>query len=286
MSGPKNQQNLDTVLDSSTAALESLDIDSKSSYEYLDLSNMTDLEKRTLKGRLTKQHKRITRLYSELNQFVIKSLEDRSISPKQLSRVLMNLSAFRVQMSDAKPLLADNLDSIRGAEDVDDVFYILRSYGSFFDCHVVKHIVSSDLCTDNDRKELEKYESELKIYCQRSVFECPHIGNDDPKFQKFVIKVDDVVLESSEMKAIDSFRVELAEACDLRAHTLHLHSVERGCLELTFQIPPSVVDGLFPLPAEKSQALKLLGVMRLRCGDYSLDLKTGLPEHQPPNLKV
>lgn len=191
-------------LQNSTNNVDDSEFEYRSSYKFLGLEKMTELEKKTLKGRLTNEYKRITASYSELNQQVIQSLKGRSVTPKELSTVLMNLSAFRVQKAEkAKPLLADNLDSIRAAENIEDVFYTLRPYGSFFDCHIIKHVVKSDLCTDKDRKQLKKYEGELHNYCQRSVFECPHIENQDSKFQSFVMKVDDAVLKSSEMKAID-----------------------------------------------------------------------------------
>ena len=242
------------------------DIEHRSSYKFLELNKMPELEQRTLMGRLTNDYKRITASYSKLNQCVIQSLKDHSITPKQLSTVLMNLSAFHVQKDDKTiSLLADNLDNIRKADEVDDVFYILRPYGSFFDCHVIRHIVDSSLCTDEDREELQKYEKELATYCQRSVFECPHIENKDPMFHSFVMKVDDSVLKSSVMKAIDAFRVEVAEACGLEGHTLRLCTVEEGCLQLTFQIPPCVVDSVFPLTHEQKVALKGLGVLKLTC---------------------
>lgn len=250
------------------------DIKSKFSYKFLDLNKLTDLEQRDLKGRLTNDYMRITSKYSNLVQHVIQSLSDRMVSPKKLCMVLMNLSAFPVQKHEpaAKPLLEDNMDNIRNAEDVDDVFYILRSYGSFFDCHVVKHIVNSRLCTESDRKELEKYENELTRYCQRNIFEVPHIATMNPDFRKFVMKVDDVVLKSLEMKAIDAFRVKLAEACSLEPYTLHLCSVDKGCVQLIFQIPPCVVNLVFPLTTEQQLTLKKLGVIRLECGDYVIDL--------------
>ena len=256
---PMSQQNPTDLMDEP-------DIEHISSYKFLELDKMPELEWRTLMGRLTNDYKRITASYSKLNQCVIQSLENRSITPKQLSTVLMNLSAFRVQKDDkAMSLLADNLDNIRKADEVDDVFYILRPYGSFFDCHVIRHIVDSSLCTDEDRKELQKYEKELATYCQRSVFECPHIENKDPMFHSFVMKVDDSVLKSSVMKAIDAFRVEVAEACGLEGHTLRLCTVEEGCLQLTFQIPPCVIDSVFPLTHEQKVALKGLGVLKLTC---------------------
>lgn len=60
--------------------------------------------------------------------------------------------------------------------------------------------------------------------------------------------------------------MELAEACGLEGHTLCLCSVEEGCLEPTFQIPPSVVELIFPLTAEQKVAL-ISKIMKLTCGD-------------------
>lgn len=253
--------------------LDATDIESKSPYRYLNVKEMTELDQRNLKGRLTNEYFHITSSHSKLIQHVIQSLNDQNVTPKKLCTVLMNLNAFPVQKHTTapKPLLADNLDKIREAEDVDEVFFILHSYGSFFDCHVIRHIVNSKLCTDEDRKELKKYEDELTSYCQRTIFECPHIESLDPKFHSFVMKVDDIVLDSLEMKAIDAFRVDLAKALGLEPHTLHLCSVEKGCVQLTFQIPPCVVDLVSPLSTEQQFALKKLGVLTLNCGDYVFD---------------
>ena len=253
------------------------------SFKFLDVENMSEIEKNSLIGRLTNDYMRIAVHYSELNQHVIRSLKDRVVTPKQLSRVLMNFSAFRVQKGNVKPLLAHHLDEIRNTEDIDDVFYILRSYGSFFDCHVLRHIVKSDLCTDDDRTELQKYEKELDVYCQRSVYECPHVANSDSQFSKFVLKVDDEVLKSFELKAVNAFRVKLAEAFDLEPHTLRLCSVEDGCIQLTFQIPHFVVDSIFPITAEQEEVLRGLGVTTLMCGEswlYNLEV----PQTQKPKV--
>ena len=102
------------------------------------------------------------------------------------------------------------------------------------------------------------------------------------------MKVDDVVLKSWEMKAIDAFRVKLAEACGLEGHTLRLCSVEMGCLELTFQVPPCVVDSLLPFTAEQKQRLKDLGVLKLTrsgCGGQAVS-ETLIDSSLPQQTKV
>ena len=50
---------------------------------------------------------------------------------------------------------------------------------------------------------------------------------------------------------------------------MRLCQVLPGCYELTFQVPSFVESDVFPLSPEQEVALKALGVIRLRCGDYT-----------------
>ena len=234
-------------------------------YSYLDMEGLTEDEKRNLRGRLTNEYKQISSSYSKLNQDIRSSLTRRGITPNQLASVLMELSAFSLRDSN-KPLLEDCLDKIEAATSIQAVFKILRPYGSFFDCHVVKHIVNSELCTDEDRSKLQRYQKELDGYCRRNVFECPLIASSDPKFPKLVIKVDDIVSKNFTMKALDAFSVDVAQALKLSRHTLRVCSVDEGCLQLTYQISRFLVDMIFPLTPKQEEDLKSFRTLRLTCG--------------------
>ena len=236
-------------------------------YPYLNTEGLTEDEKRTLCGRLTNEYKRITSSYATLNQDIRNSLQTRGVTPGQLASMLMELSAFPLKIRDSsKPLLEDCVDEIEAAKSVQDVFKILRPYGSFFDCHIIKHIVNSELCTDRDRDKLHGYLSKLDNYCQRNVFECLHFASSDAKFPKLMIKVDDIVSANFTMKALDAFSADVAETLKLSRHTLRVCSVQEGCILLTYQISRSIVDEIFPLNPEQEKALKSLGLSSLTCG--------------------
>ena len=243
-------------------------------FPYLNTESLTEDERRTLCGRLTNEYKRITGSYATLSQDIRTSLQSRSITPSQLASILMELSAFPLKIKDSsKPLLEDCLDKIEAAKSVHEVFKILRPYGSFFDCHIIKHIVSSELCTDEDRDKLKKYLNELDDYCRRNVFECPHFASSDAKFPKLMIKVDDLVSTNFTMKALDAFSADVAETLELSRHTLRVCSVDEGCIQLTYQIAQPAVGGIFPLTPKQQKALKSMGLSSLICGqmwEYNL----------------
>ena len=229
-------------------------------FPYLDIQSLTEDEKHALYGRLTNEYKDINSSYARLNIDIRNSLQTRGVTPGQLADVLMELSAFPLKVKDTdKPLLEDCFDEIEDATSIHDIFKILRPYGSFFDCHIIKHIVNSTLCTYEDRNKLQRYLSELDDYCQRNVFECQHFASPDPKFPKLILKVDSLVSKSFSMKSLDAFSANVAKTFGISRHTLRLCSVDEGCVQLTYQIPQSVVDRIFPLSPEQEEAPNSLG---------------------------
>ena len=129
--------------------------------EYKSLNeSMTEAEKSDLCAKLTVEYRKITSKFSRLNCKIRSSLKDRKITPQQLAVVLMEMSAFSLLnnnvMPKPLPLLEERFKEIEAAKNVEAVFTILCPYGSFFDCHILKHIVHSKLCTAKDRKLLKK----------------------------------------------------------------------------------------------------------------------------------
>ena len=234
---------------------------------------MSEDDKAILKVRLTEAYEDITDRYNTLILEIVSSLSDRGITPKKLSFKLMNLNTFCKRKPNF-PLLQDTeLDEIRRQETVEDTFFLLRSYGSFFDCYILRHIINH-LGTKSDKEKLAQYECELRKYCQRSIFECPRFSSSDSHHANLVMKVDEIVLESYSLNALDRFRVSLAKVLSLENHALLLHTVKKGCVQLTFQVPHFAVDVIFTLTAEQRVSLKHLGVMILSCGHHSVDLST------------
>ena len=242
------------------------------SYPFLNVKAMNDSEIIVLKGQLTNDYRCICDQYSDLTRGVIRSLNERGITPEQLSSVLMDLNTFSVKKSIHYPLLQDQLDELQKEESIDEAFYMLRSYGSFFDCYILKHIINT-LGTENDKAKLEQYERALYEYCQRNIFECPHFSNSDPNKRQLVLKVDEIVTKSFTLNALSAFRAKLADVLGMEIHTLLVYNVEAGChLQITFQVPHFVVDTMISLTTEQKVELRKLGVIKVIIGHYTLDL--------------
>ena len=134
----------------------------------------------------------------QLTDHVIKSLSDRKVNPEDLAIVLMNLNAYTVcKDSTNQPLLRDCLSKVRNASNLNEAFYILHPYGSFFDYHIISRIMNSNVCTNDDREKPNQYTKRLDEYCKRSIFECPCLAHSDVDSDfpncKLVLKVGNIV---------------------------------------------------------------------------------------------
>ena len=60
----------------------------------------------------------------------------------------------------------------------------------------------------------------------------------------------------------------LADEFQVPRHTLHLRTVENGCLQLTLLVSRYISDEMFPLTTEQEAALRKIGVTDLQCGTH------------------
>ena len=183
---------------------------------------------------------------------------------------LLSLGAFDpVHKESQKPALQTFFQELRNAKSVEDVLYIIRNCISFFNYHVIEHIVN-ELGTDQDRTELQNYEREFDEYSKRRVYECPPVYGpmSDADHADLVVKVDSV-FEEFTVKELKKFQYRLGRTLHVSSQSvLHLCRVEEGCLQLIFQVPSFVQQEIFPLSSEQESALAAEGVIRLTCGDY------------------
>jgi hypothetical protein len=218
-----------------------------------------------LKGRLYDEFQLITRRFAKFNFSICRSPINQEIPVKMLARVLRDLRAFQPSESDT-PLLRDRFDAIKMAEDIDEVFDILADYVSFFSFHITEHIVES-LGTKDDKKLLAAYKAELEEYCKRNIFECPSYSIPKPGVgvgvADLVMKVEGI--EKYNLKHLAELISHVSKVLSVSQHTLQLCSVEKGCVQLNFQIPHFVKESIFPLTAEQKEAFVIRGMTRVMC---------------------
>ena len=217
----------------------------------------------------------IERKFSHLQSRVYESLRERNVPVDRLVTHLLSLRAFDpVLKGSQKPALQAFSKKLWNAGSIEKVLFIIRDYFSFFNYHMIEHIVV-ELGTEQDRVELQNYEKQFDQYSKRRVYECPpeygSMSKDD--HADLLLKVDSVYEEFT-VKELKKFQCRLSRIfCVSSQSVLRLCQVEEGCLQLIFQVPSFVQQEIFPLSSEQESALEAEGVIRLICGYYQFGAK-------------
>ena len=250
-------------------------ISTTSSFPYLNTSGLTDEQQQELRSRLSVESQEIMFKFQKLLSKVYESLCAQNISVKKLVTYLLSLGALDpVSKNSQKPLLQTFQQELRNAECIEDVLWVIRDYFSFFNYHVIEHIVHG-LGTEQDKLELQNYKEEFQQYSKRRIYECPPIFGpiSDAGHALLDLKVDSAY-EQFTVKELENFRYRLSKLfCVSSQSVLRLCRVEKGSLQLIFQVPSFVQQEIFPLSSEQESALAAEGVIRLTCGDYQFAAK-------------
>ena len=184
----------------------------------------------------------------------------------------MTLGAFDPVFKEPQvPVFQYCFPKLEAADSISKVFLVLKDYFSFFNYHIIEHIIE-ELGTEEDKTELHKYKEELNQYAKRRIFEClPEFGpvsQSDADHADVFVKVD-LQYENYTVEQVEWFRHKLSEILRVSSQgILRLCRVDKGCFQLMFQVPASVQHEIFPLSREQEKALAAMGVIRLTCGDY------------------
>ena len=247
----------------------------KTGLPYLNASGLTEVQKSILVGRLLDESQEMLLAFQRLVSTARRSLIQQNIPPEDLVAELMSLDAFDPVLNKAKipltrtPVFRECQKELQDTKSINDVFFTVKDYFSFFNYKIIEHILVV-FGTNDDQEEVKKYKETLEKYCKRRVFECPpHIyGSRSESGQaRLVVKKDDV-LEKFSVNELKVFHYKLCRILQVTEHTLQLLSVEDGCLQLTFQIPSFVQCLAFPLSENQEKSLLVEGVLVLMCGDY------------------
>ena len=246
-----------------------------SSFPYLKVSGLTPEQQEGLRIRLCVESEDMVCKFGHLRSRVYESLCERNVPVDKLVTHLLSLGAFDpVHKESQKPALQTFFQELRNARSIEDVLYIIRDCISFFNYHVIEHIVN-ELGTEQDRAELQNYERDFDEYSKRRVYECPpeYESKSDADHVNLVVKKDSVYEEFT-VKELKKFQYRLSRVLHVSSQSvLRLCEVEEGCLQLIFQVPSFVQQEIFPLSSEQERALAAEGVIRLTCGDYQFDAK-------------
>ena len=210
----------------------------------------------------------ISKSYASLTSSVRLSLKERKITAEMLTEKLMDLEGFvPLRKGNEQYLFENRVVELSKAETIEKIFLILKEYHSFFNHEIIDYIVGQ-LGTEQDRKNLEKYNEEFTEYCKHSIFECPFLSCPKKlsKSVELVMKVSDSdMIKPYTVQAVKLLQAQVAKVLQLTTPALTLVSAEDGCLQLTFQIPHFLQTSVFPLHRDQRKGLTELGVVKLDC---------------------
>ena len=208
--------------------------------------------------------------FQELVSATIKSLITRNVPLDELVSHVMTLGAFDPVFKESQvPLFQYCFKELKTADTTPKIFLVLKDYFSFFNYDIIEHIIAA-LGTEEDKANLQSYKETFDQYAKQRIYECgPHFGPvSDTDHADVFVKVD---------SRYDNYTVEEIKGfCNKLSETLHVSSegalrlcrIEKGCLQLTLQVPFFVQQKAFPLSREQERALEAEGVVKLTCDEY------------------
>ena len=245
-------------------------IPSASSFPYLNLSGLTHEQQQELRGRLQFESQQIMIRFQELVSATMNSFIQRKVSLAVLVSHVMTLGAFKPVFKEPQvPLFQYCFQKLEAADSIPRVFLVLKDYFSFYNYHVIEHIIKA-LGTEEDKAELQRYKDDFNQYAKRRIFEClSEFGPiSDADHADIFVKVD-LQYENYTVAEIEMFRHKLSDILRVSSQgVLRLCRVEKGCFQFTFQVPSFVQQEIFPLSTKQERALKAESIIMLTCGEY------------------
>ena len=117
-------------------------IPKSTSFPYLNVSGLTHEQQKKLRSRLRVESQEIMFKFQQLFSTVYKSLCEQEVTVNTLVTHLLSLGALdTVYKHSQKPLLQTFFQELQNAGSIEDVLWVIKEYFSFFNYHVIEHIV-------------------------------------------------------------------------------------------------------------------------------------------------
>ena len=201
-----------------------------------------------------------------------KSLREEKVSVDELVGHLECLGHIKPTFTDSGlPSLRHKLPGLGDAKTVDSVMSVVKDYCSFFNYHMVDHIIS-EFGANQDKENMANYKKDFTKYAECCITQCPsELGKIcEDGCANLLVTLDDS-FDKCSVSHLNVFIGNLRKILKIPSNvTLRLCRINLGSIKLTFQILPLVQHtiAIFPLSSEQEAELSSLGVVHLSCGDY------------------
>ena len=231
----------------------------KKLFPFLNWASLDEADKIDLEQRLISDTRKMITRFACFISILEKSLEDQGVPLEKVASRVLSLEAFTEDIGQ-KLLEKKDEEAIQQAKSVPKIFMVLYPYISFFNYEIMEHLVKHHGSPD-DHKRLKEYLTAFSAFCQRSVFEVPpnvYSSKSRTDCKVFAVKCTERV--ATTLEGVRGVKGKIADVLGLRASSLQLCSVVKGCMELRFLISTAVADRILPVPPAKQRALNEIGV--------------------------
>ena len=230
----------------------------------LDISKLSKEDEKQLHQRLYNESVTMMDKFQHLFSSTTESLKRREVSVKELLCHLVGLGALPPMYEDLNlPLFRQQFPELTKSKTVEEAMLVIGHYCSFFNFRMIEHIIDK-LGTSQDKKNLSKYREEFNKYAERHVFECPsEVGSVSEDLANIIVTLDET-FEGCTVRNLDLFVDNLRTILNISSGAVFkLCHITPGSLKLTFQLPFSILQDIFPLSKEQKAALSGVGVAKL-----------------------
>lgn len=265
---------------------------------YVDSGHLSEDSSLMHRRKLYVEYKQICAKFSSLKSAIFKSISDRCVPVARLSHLLETMSAF-LPPREHMPLFGHHLPLVGKAKKLDSLFNLLSSFSSFFNYSLIESVVS-EVGSEEDVTELDKYKAVLVEYSKRNLFECPSYFTTLPDtFQNttvlFKVNKDFSKLPIAQLEQFTDWlcnvflisRSSVILSDVARSERCHVELVYPRLseeIELSFSIPICARDKMLPVSQEQQVMLKTGGVLEIFSRDFHQVMVRDLIHLQSPTI--
>ena len=237
--------------------------------------------KERLYAKVSPKSEKMTYKFQKLYTATRRSLRDEKVSAAELIRHLECLGSIKPIYKDAgQSPLRRQLPGPASVQHVDDVMSVVKDYCSFFNYHMLEHIID-EFGTPKDKENLSAYKKDFEEYAQCCVIEgSMEVGKmSEEGFSNMFVTLDDS-FDNCPLSHLNVFIADIRKVLNISSDVdLRLCRINCGSIKLVFQLPLSLGQDIFPLSPEQEASLAALGVVELSCGGYQFTRQQNKVSH-------
>ncbi len=185
----------------------------------------------------------------------------------------MNLSCYTpVFKGEKQCFFKDKRQDLEAASNIHAVWRIIRDYVSYFSYDLIKYL-TDNLGNKEDKDNFIAYVKDFKEYAKRRIqFPTKFSSGSGNDSTEMIVKLDSTY-DKCEIEHLRKFQKKISKTLKVDMKVLFLREINKGCVQLMFEVPSFIPLDIFPLTPNQEAELKDLGVIQLDCGDYHFQVQ-------------